>query len=244
MLTSKLRNLWKHAMIVNIDVKSLEVVVAAWLSRDAILLRELKNQLDIHKLNQEAFKLPERLIAKTLVFRILYGGNEFSFVHDADFQGVSTSLNYWRKVIERFYDKYQGIYNWHADSIRGVKKTGKMTSPFGRSFIWQRGMEKDTEIKNYIVQGTGADIVAMARCSIYRRWRDANIRGCLVNTVHDSIVADVHSEDVHKTITLFNSVFVDLPSNISRIFGVQFDVDVRIEVGVGNDMYNLKEIKI
>ena len=65
-------------MIVNLDVKSLEVVVAAWLSGDAVLKKELNDKLDIHGINQEAFGLPERVIAKILVFRILYGGNEYS----------------------------------------------------------------------------------------------------------------------------------------------------------------------
>ena len=109
-------------MIVNLDVKSLEVVVAAWLSGDAVLKKELNDKLDIHGINQEAFGLPERVIAKILVFRILYGGNEYSFVNDPDFTSVSKSLKYWKNVIDRFYEKYKGIAKWHQGLIREVSK--------------------------------------------------------------------------------------------------------------------------
>jgi DNA polymerase I-like protein with 3'-5' exonuclease and polymerase domains len=56
-------------MIINIDVKSLEIYVAAWLSQDKTLLKELLAGEDIHGNNQRDFDLVDRLIAKTLVFR-------------------------------------------------------------------------------------------------------------------------------------------------------------------------------
>lgn len=56
-------------MIVNLDVKSLEIYVAAYLSQDKTLYKELLDGADIHGINQRDFKLPERVIAKILVFR-------------------------------------------------------------------------------------------------------------------------------------------------------------------------------
>jgi len=83
----------------------------------------------------------------------------------------------------------------------------------------------------------------MARCSLRRRWKDANIRGYMVSTVHDSIVLDVHPESVDKACDLLYNVFVDLPGNVSRIFGVEFTLETRVEISVGDNMYNLKECK-
>jgi len=122
-----------------------------------VLIEELNRKVDIHAVNQEAFKLPERVIAKILVFRILYGGNEYSFVHDPDFASVSTSLKYWKKVIDRFYEKYNGIAQWHANIIREVGRTGTLTTPLGRSYTWdlhKYGSYKipETEVKNYPVK--------------------------------------------------------------------------------------------
>lgn len=56
-------------MIVQCDVKGLEVVCAAWLSQDKVLYNELNTNVDIHQANQDAFGLPNRLVAKILKFR-------------------------------------------------------------------------------------------------------------------------------------------------------------------------------
>ncbi len=56
-------------MIINIDIKGLEVVCAAFLSGDSVLKKELKDKQDIHTNNQNAFNLPSRLVAKVLKFR-------------------------------------------------------------------------------------------------------------------------------------------------------------------------------
>lgn len=60
-------------MIVNVDVRGLEVVAACDLSGDKILRQELLNGVDIHEANRDRFKLGEgkagRLIAKIFKFR-------------------------------------------------------------------------------------------------------------------------------------------------------------------------------
>ena len=94
--------------IVSADARSLEIYCTAYLSQDEVLLKELADGADIHSLNQTAFNLPSRLIAKVLVFRIIYGGSAFSFANDPDFRDTSTSEKYWQSVIDKFYAKYKG----------------------------------------------------------------------------------------------------------------------------------------
>ncbi len=60
-------------------------------------------------------------------------------------------------------------------------------------------------------------------------------------TVHDSIVADVNKKDVDKTVKLVYDVFRDVPGNINRIFNINFDLETKVEVQVGNNMMELKE---
>lgn len=234
-------------MIIQADVKGLEVVVAAWLSQDPVLIHELKSGIDIHGENQKAFNLPERVIAKILKFRILYGGNEYSFVNDPDFMIVSKKEAYWKEVIDKYYTKYRGIAKWHNDIIREVSNTSCLTTPFGRTYKWdlkKNGQFKlpTTEIKNYPVQGTGADIVAIARVSLFRRMRAMGLKSLLINTVHDSIVFDAIDNEVATIVKLLKEVFRDLPSNIERIFKVVFNLEINVEILVGNDMYNLGEV--
>lgn len=235
-------------MIIQCDVKGLEVVCAAWLSQDKVLYKELIDGVDIHQANQDAFGLPNRLIAKILKFRTIYGGNEYSFANDPDFTPVSSSTKYWKKVLEKYFAKYYGLAAWHQKICAEVGRTGMLTTPLGRTFKWdvmKFGSFKvpDTQVKNYPVQGTGADIVSVARVLLRQRWKKANISGMLVNTVHDSIVADVEKKEVDKTVTLMYNVFRDVPRNINNIFGVNFDLETKVEILVGQDMYHLEEVK-
>ncbi len=56
-------------MIVNADAKALEWVAGSALNGDKVAHQEIWDGVDQHTLNQDAFKLPSRLIAKKFVFR-------------------------------------------------------------------------------------------------------------------------------------------------------------------------------
>lgn len=56
-------------MLIDIDVRGLEIVCAAYLSQDPVLIYELENGVDLHEDNRVKFGLPSRLIAKVLGFR-------------------------------------------------------------------------------------------------------------------------------------------------------------------------------
>ncbi len=60
-------------MIINADVRGLEVVAAAQLSNDEVLKQEIIDKVDIHESNRDRFGLGEgkqgRLVAKIFKFR-------------------------------------------------------------------------------------------------------------------------------------------------------------------------------
>lgn len=233
-------------MLIQCDAAALEIRVAAFLSQDKVLIQEIKDGVDLHTDNQQRFGLPSRLIAKILNFRILYGGNEFSFANDPEFIPISKSKEYWKGVIDEYYKKYRGIAKWHEELIREAVTTGKVVSPTGREYIFTKfeGKIRDTQVKNYTVQGTGADIMALARVSFHNRMKKLNYNNCLlVNTVHDSIVLDVdeNTVDVQKIINTMHEVFDDLPMNFKKMFGVEFNTPMACEVQTG---YNWEDMKV
>lgn len=233
-------------MIVNADAKSLEVYGAAYLSQDSVMMKELLDGVDMHSRNQEDFGLPSRLIAKILIFRTIYGGTEYSFANDPDFASVSTSVKYWKKVLDKFFDKYRGLAKWHEQIIQEVVSTGYYVNPAtGRTYKYQRDQRGNwpvTQIKNYPVQGLGADIMSIARVSFKRRFDNLKIPGVIVNSIHDSIVVDVPSTEVQHVSELFHAVFRDLPSNFKRIFGVDFNLPLLCEVQYGLNMKELIDV--
>lgn len=235
-------------MLIQCDASALEIRVAAYLSQDPVLIQEIKDGVDMHTDNQQRFGLPSRLIAKVLNFRILYGGNEFSFANDPEFIPISKSKEYWKGVIDEYYKKYKGIAKWHEALIREAVNTGKVVSPTGREYIFPKyeGKIKDTQVKNYTVQGTGADIMMLARVSFYNRLKKLNYQNALlVNTVHDSIVLDVdeNTVDVQKIISTMHEVFDDLPANFKKLFGVEWNVPMSCETMIGTNWEEMEVVE-
>lgn len=235
--------------IINADAKALEVFCAAYLSKDKVMIDELRNGVDMHTSNQEAFKLPSRLIAKIMTFRILYGGGAYSFANDPDFTAISTSEKFWQSKIDAFYNKYRGFQDWHTKIVQEASFKGTLVMPTGRTYVFklERGFNGElkapiTQIKNFPVQGLGADLMAIARVSFARRFNEQNIKGIIVSTVHDSIVCDVHKMEVKNVAAIFHSVFEDLPLNFEKVFKVPFDLPMKCEVSVGQNMKELTEL--
>jgi len=236
-------------MIVNGDAKALEWYSGAFLSQDKVAYKEIWNNEDQHASNQMTFELPDRIIAKKFVFRLMYGGSAYSYANDADFTHVSTSVKYWEGIIDAFYTKYNGFADWHEGLLRTVARDRRLVMPTGRvyEFEYSRDFKGElvlpqTIINNYPVQGFGADMMAVARVSFGRRFRKLGLKGKVIVTVHDSIVCDVPEDEVQRVVDLFYEVFDDLPKNFEKAFGVKFDLPMRVEVGVGKNMKELKEV--
>lgn len=175
----------------------------------------------------------------------MYGGSAYSYANDPDFTDVSRSEKYWQKVIDAFYEKYSGLAKWHTEIVQQVTLTGQLVMPTGRIYTYERdkwGKWPETTIKNYPVQGLGADIMAIARVSFSKRFKVANIKGLQVNTVHDSIVCDIEESELIPVTKMFHEVFTDLPSNFEKMFKVKFNLPLRCEVSAGNNMKETVEV--
>lgn len=218
------------------------------LAKDQVGIEEILGGEDTHAKNQQAFGLPSRLIAKIFLFRTIYRGSGWSFANDPDFMHVSTSSQFWDDMNEKFYNKYTGInnchYRWKDDIMAGKVITG----PMGRS--WSCPVRRDnrgelkipwTTLTNYPVQGTGADVMMLARIMAKKRIKDANIPCDFISTVHDSIVVDCRRKYLDDLRTIFDSVFADLPSRIHAVFGYQWTVPMACESKFGPDMKNMQK---
>ena len=236
-------------MIISADANALEVRAVAFLSQDEVLMDELRNGVDIHTTNQHKLGLPDRGIAKVFKFRTIYGGNEYSFANDPNFSGISSSTKFWKDVLDKYFSKYKGMALWHNKLIRQVvNNKGVLEMPYGRSYQFKKfdGSYKDTQIKNFPVQGLGADIMAIARVSAYNRIKKLGYGDkCLfVNTVHDSLILDVDEKvcDNNIIVETLHSVFEDVPKNFEKLFGIEFNVPMKAECQIGTNWKDMKVI--
>lgn len=252
-------------MLINADVKGLEVVVAAELSGDKVLRQEIIDKVDIHEVNRAAFNLGGhaaydgesddekaerklgRLIAKIFKFRLIYGGGAYSYANDPDFMGVSTSQKFWQDVIDKYYEKYHGIRTWHNDLINTAQTTGRLEIPSGRHYPIVPDYTKYepwplTVIKNYPVQGFGADLVMLARLEARKRLREAGIPALLISTIHDSIIADTLARYVEQTGRILNESVEAVPALCKQVFGYDFSLPLTAEVQYGMNKKEMKDL--
>ena len=238
-------------MLIEADATGLEVVGAAFLSQCPVLMDEIRRGVDIHGENQKSLGFPSgpegRLKAKIFKFRLIYGGNEFSYANDPDFSSVSKKPAYWKKVIDEYYLKYHGMQKWHTSLMMEVLKTGKYTSPTGRQFIFQKSERVDKDvynrptILNYPVQSLGADIMSVIRVSSANRLRKIEDT-LLINTVHDSILVDTRKENREQVCTIFHEVFADFPRNFKKVFGSDFNLPLTCKIKSGSNWMEMKEL--
>jgi DNA polymerase I-like protein with 3'-5' exonuclease and polymerase domains len=236
-------------MLLNADAKQLEWVCAAYLSQDAIAIKEILDEVDQHADNQTRFGLPSRLIAKTFVFRLIYGGSAYSYANDNNFKDIGNEV-YWQKIIDEFYKKYTGLKQWHDDIFFKAKREGKLVMPTGRTYIYPPEINSmgnvkypRTRILNYPVQGLGADLMAIARVSL--RNRLAKIEGVdLINTVHDSIMLDYDPKICYTNsiVEIVRECFTNIPENFERLFGKKFNLPMRVDIQVGKSWGNLEDL--
>lgn len=227
-------------MLINCDVKGLEVVVAAQLSGDRVLGQEIIDKVDIHDTNRVAFGLGEgkagRLVAKIFKFRLIYGGSAYSYANDPDFMGVSRQEVFWQGVIDRYYTKYYGIAEWHKEICRLAMEDGRLTIPSGRYYPFtldQRGNVPTTKIKNYPVQGFGADLVMLARLEASKLLRKFVPEYKMVSTVHDSIVVDTPDKYRGDVAHILKSAVENVPGLCKQVWNYDFQLPLTCEVQYG-----------
>jgi DNA polymerase I-like protein with 3'-5' exonuclease and polymerase domains len=228
--------------------KALEWVCAAFLSQDETAIKEIWNNVDQHTDNQERFGLPSRLIAKTFVFRLIYGGSAYSYANDPNFKDIGGE-SFWENVIREFYNKYDGLGKWHTSIVDTAKRDRRLVMPTGRVYNYEPEVSYGkvkwprTKILNYPVQGLGADLMSIARVSLSNRLKGvAGVK--LINTVHDSIILDVDDNicDNISIVNLVDKCFTDVPMNFEKLFGVKFNLPMRVECQVGPDWKNMEVV--
>jgi DNA polymerase I-like protein with 3'-5' exonuclease and polymerase domains len=239
-------------MLVNADVRALEWCSYLYLSQDQVGIDEWNKGLDIHSNNQKDIGVPTRLIAKKFLFRNIYKGSAYAYARDPEFTEISDNPKYWQKIIDAFYEKYQGIKKLHDKLIKEAVETKRVTSPLGRSYIYEPFTNKfngalqwpESDICNHINQGFGSDLMALARVWAKKELhRNPEIDAMFVNSVHDSLLADSHKSCYNSIAEIMKTAIELIPQNFEKVFNKPFNVVMRAEISIGSNYANLEEIK-
>lgn len=265
-------------MLLKVDAAQLEWRVKVFLAQDRVGMREIEEmeagRYDIHTDNQKRLlSLPDgpeyRIIAKNFIYQMIFqdvfgdrgmaaAGN--GFAAKADFQHVfegnqKIRAEKWTEVAQAFFDKYKGIYAHSIESIRTAVNSGRITVPSGRFYNYQPERryagELDwprTKILNYPVQGFSADLVQIARLSLWESLHSGVVSfgDCLlINTVHDDIEADVDNnpETVYTMSIRMEQAFQSIPEKFKKMYGTEINVPMAGEVKFGVNLNEASMMK-
>jgi DNA polymerase I-like protein with 3'-5' exonuclease and polymerase domains len=172
------------------DGAQLEFRIAAHLGRDTAALADIVAKVDVHAFTartlSDAGQITDRQGAKEHTFKPLYGGSS----------GTEAEQAYYRA----FKAKYPGITETQGRWINEVLMSKSLETEWGLRYYWPDTkmdasgyITNTTSICNYPVQAMAtAEVIPLALVCMWHRIKAIGLTTIvLVNTVHDSIIAEV-----------------------------------------------------
>ena len=233
---------WDGGKIVEADFAQLEFRVAAFLSQDRTAIEEVTTGFDVHsytaKVITDAGQRISRQDAKSHTFAPLYGASGFG--------RTPAEAAYY----EQFTKKYSGIAKWHKELAREALGTGKIRTPSGREFSFPDVVRRSngsvtyfTQIKNFPVQSFAtADIVPISLIYIDKMLGINQMQSCIVNTVHDSIVIDVHPNEKEKVLRVIKAANDSLINIVNRKWNIDFNLPLLLEAKIGDNWLDTVDV--
>ena len=231
---------WAGGKILEADFAQLEFRAAAYLSQDETAIKEIKNGFDVHSytanvINNAGEKM-SRQEAKAHTFAPLYGATGFG--------RTPSQATYYK----HFTEKYKGVALWHSKLAKEALETNMITTPSGRQFSFPDVERRSngsvsyfTQIKNYPVQSFAtADIVPLVLMEIDKALDRYN--SCVVNTVHDSIVIDIHPQETEDVLNIIRNINKTLINLINNTFRIDFNVPLLLEAKIGDNWLDTKDV--
>ena len=222
---------WEGGEICEADFAQLEFRTAAYLAQDEVAMEEINTGFDVHSYTaqviSDAGQPTSRQEAKAHTFAPLFGATGY---------GRSKAEEAYYK---HFTEKYQGVANWHKNLADEALRFNKITNVSGRQYAFPDVQRRDngsvtyfTMIKNYPVQGfaTG-DVVPVVLNEMYKRLEP--MQSCLVNTVHDSTVIDVHPDEREQVLNMIHDMNEGLTDLVESVYGIRMNVPLLLEAKIG-----------
>jgi DNA polymerase I-like protein with 3'-5' exonuclease and polymerase domains len=233
-------------LVVEIDGSQLEFRVAADLGDDEQAIKDISDpDFDAHVFSaSEIFGIPYdellqryrdgdpdaksmRTAAKAHTFKPLYGGES----------GTKNEKRYYAA----FKERYSGLAETQEGWVEEVLREKRLITPWGMRYYWpraKRGRDGYVNVKsnvyNYPVQAFAtAEIIPIAVTALWHRLR-GNDGVRFINTVHDSVILEVHPDAVESVREAgINAFGIDVYKYLDDVYGYTFTVPLGCGITIG-----------
>lgn len=221
----------------------------------------------------QGFSEKQRKLAKRLSFQLQYGAGAKSMAKKNKIE-LETAKKFIEHYYARYprVKEWQEEIKEAVEASREISKKrtekgipagmGRYDSITGRRYVFyeydapdwvvdrtgQQTAFSPTETKNYPVQGfaTG-DIVPLVLGKLYRKIKEVeewDNKVKLINTVHDSILVDVHWTVRDECAIMIKETMEKAPEYLKEELGIDFNIQLKAEVKAGRNWLNMETLKI
>jgi DNA polymerase I len=223
-------------LIAESDGMQLEFRSAGHQGRDREAAKDIRDGVDVHRNTASILnKVPvdkvsksQRQSAKEDTFKPLYGGNS----------GTPNQ----RKYYKWFREKYKGIYEAQTNWTYEVLAKKQLTMETGMVFYWPDTKMVDsgyitntTNIFNYPIQYFAtAEIIPISLIFVWHQIRATGLKMFIVNTIHDSIIAEIPPEERDAWVAICSTGFTShVFGYLHNLYGIDFTVPLGVESKIG-----------
>ena len=227
----------KGKVLLSADYSQIELRLLAHVAGIDALKSAFADGLDIHALTaSQVFGVPVegmdplvRRQAKAINFGIIYGISAFGLARQLGI-GRSEAGQY----IDAYFARYPGIREYMDRTVAGARKTGYVTTPFGRRCHVPGIGDKNPARRNFSeraainapLQGGAADIIKRAMIRVPGALESAGLNAVMLLQVHDELIFEVPEKEADETADVVRGVMAS---------AAHLDVPLVVDTGRGAD---------
>ncbi|KAH9600134.1 DNA-directed DNA polymerase [Trypanosoma melophagium] len=255
---------------VELDYSQLEIVIMALLSKDKRLVSDLKKGVDFHIKRasffsglsyEEIYKgytrgdpkyVKLRKTAKTFSFQRLYGAG-VPLLHKT----TGIPVKDLEASIRMEEEEYPGVSRFHrlvrTLALRannpGLPTHFVVELPTGlrMSFKTRDVVLNLPPVKNYPIQGFGAELAQMMVGRVFRLFVRRDFYGqkaFMINFVHDSLWLDCHLDVLEECVRETRSCLTEVQTHVAKAFpGVELLLPLHVTAQCGMDMSSMETVR-
>jgi len=232
------------------DKSSLEVRIIAMESKDPILMKQLIEGIDFHRIwtkklyagskyNWDELTPKQQGIFRYggkngFVFASFYGSAPKAVARYEDFQAAEISLDHIIKVQKEFWETYKEVRRWQLEVVEQYNDNGYFEALPG---FKRRGPLSLFQLYNNPTQGTGFCLFLNELRLIDKEVMRRGLKSMLILEVHDSGTFDAVPEEIPELIEIVESI-----CNVSN-----FDwesVPTPVEWEIGSNWYDMSPLEV
>ncbi|MBL7202533.1 MAG: DNA polymerase I [Anaerolineae bacterium] len=226
------------------DYSQIELRVLAHVSKDPELLDAFHRDQDVHARTAaavygvpiEEVTKPQRSIAKTVNFGLIYGQSAYGLSQQTDLDFDEAE-----RFIAAYFARYPGVKEWlehtrtlayaqgYVETLLGRRRYFPELQSTQRSFAGQRAAAERQAI-NAPIQGTAADILKIAMIRLDRELAERGYAAHMVLQVHDEVVLEVPQSELDQVVALTREVMEG---------AYALDVPLKVDIEVGENWYDM-----